>query len=375
MKRRPVTKHLHVMVVALASGGLIITATGSALAWEWDLPSFVSPPPVPTDNPMSASKVELGRRLFYDARLSRDGTMACSSCHRQEYAFAEGRSIAIGIDGDPLPRNTQPLANVAYLPVLTWANPHLDSLEVQALVPLFGLRPAEMGGGGHEEDIFDRLMRDPYYRKTFAEVFPSRPEADRLTISSALAAFQRSLTSFDSPYDRYRHGGEPDAITDVAKRGERLFFDVRLVCFQCQSGALMTDSMQMEGSRWAEVHFHDTSVRGPGAGGPLGLAAHTGRAQDARRFRTPTLRNVAVTAPYMHDGSMHDLEEVVRHYAAGRQFAQAGPSGIGPGFEITEQEVQDLVAFLESLTDETFLIDPRHANPWPKGDPVREGQK
>lgn len=343
-------------------------------AWDWDLPDFISPPPVPDDNPMSAEKVELGRHLFYDARLSRDGTMSCASCHDRARAFSDGRVTSVGIDGDRLPRNAQGLANVGYLPVLTWANPNLDSLEAHAAIPLFGKAPPEMGGGGHEAVIFDRLMEDPYYRHAFTVAFPEYSAADQTTVVRALAAFQRSLTSFDSRYDRYRHHGEDAAIGAAAKRGETLFFDLRLRCFQCHAGTLMTDNIQQEGLAWIDVGFHDIGLPSSGTDLSPGLAAHTGSPSDAHRVRTPTLRNIAVTAPYMHDGSLPDLRAVLNHYAAGGQSKRSGVSGLVRGFDITEAETADLIAFLESLTDTTFLTDPRHADPWPPDHPARMGR-
>ncbi len=194
--------------------GCAITAvwlilTGSSLEhFSWDLPSWVPRPLVPYENPMTSAKVELGRHLFYDKRMSADQSMSCASCHQQETAFTDGLSVATGITGEKGARSAMSLANVAYLPVLTWANPNLTALEVQALVPIFGEHPVEMGMVGKEKELFARLQADARYREMFLKAFPAEANQglDALyslsTVTKALASFQRSLLSFDSPYDR-----------------------------------------------------------------------------------------------------------------------------------------------------------------------------
>jgi len=234
--------------------------SASAAPFDWDLPEWAPRPPVPEDNPMSAEKVALGRQLFYDARLSADGTVACSSCHKQSRAFTDGRTTASGIDGIVGSKNAPSLANTAYFPVLTWANPHMTSLEFQSLVPLFGEEPPEMGSSGQETEIFARLSADPAYQIAFAEAFPATPEPDLFTITRALGAFQRSLLSFDSPYDQFKYGGEPDALSEAAQRGEQLFFDHKFECYHCHQGVVFTDNYQTEGSPWAETGYHNTGL-------------------------------------------------------------------------------------------------------------------
>lgn len=260
------------------------------------------PAPVPEDNPMSAAKVELGRHLFYDSRLSRDGTIACASCHDQARGFTDGRALAVGIDDTAGIRNVPGLANVGYFPVLTWGNPHMTSLEFQSLIPLFGDNPDEMGSNGREDDIFARLAGDPYYAKAFPEVFPERPAIDLFTVTRALGAFERSLISLDSPYDRFKYWGEEDALSEAAKRGEQLFFDHRFECYHCHVGVLFTDNLQTTRSALRETGNHNTglyNIDGDGAYPPraTGFYEFTGDPSDMGRFRTPSLRNVGVTAP------------------------------------------------------------------------------
>jgi cytochrome c peroxidase len=175
------------------------------------------PPVVPASNPMSAAKVELGRHLFYDKRLSVNGRQSCASCHKQELAFTDGLARAKGSTGELHPRSSMSLVNVAYAPVLTWANPTLTSLEEQALTPMFGEHPIEMGLKGHEEEVLDAVRADATYQRLFPPAFP---EVSIDTITKAIAAFERSIVSMRSPYDRYRWGGEQDAISAAAKRGE-----------------------------------------------------------------------------------------------------------------------------------------------------------
>ncbi len=357
--------------------------SGSASdVYYWNLPAWVPSPMVPADNPMTAAKVELGRHLFYDKRLSADRTMACASCHLQDKAFTDGLASATGITGQKGSRSAMALANVAYLPTLTWANPQLTALEVQALVPIFGEHPVEMGMAGKELEFFARLQADPIYGKLFAQAFPVEAGQGNgslyslSTVTKALASFQRSLLSFDSPYDHYKYGNQPNAISASAKRGENLFFGEKMECYHCHGSFTFNDNIAHARLPFAERGFHNTglyNLDGKGAypADNAGISEFTGEAADMGKFRTASLRNVAVTAPYMHDGSMATLEQVIRqHYAlAGR--AGSGTTGTSPlrseliaGFEVTDQEVADLVAFLHTLTDARFLNNPAHSNPW-----------
>jgi cytochrome c peroxidase len=165
---------LPALIAALVLGA---GATLAAEGWHWSIPDWLPPPPVPDDNPMTAAKVDLGRHLFYDARLSADGTVACASCHDQAMGFAVGRTTAIGLGGTLGHRNAPGLANVGYLPVLTWGNPLIDTLERQALIPMFGTAPVEMGGAGQEQVIFDRLSADPHLQRGLCRCLPPPPRA------------------------------------------------------------------------------------------------------------------------------------------------------------------------------------------------------
>ncbi|PTL77864.1 di-heme enzyme [Vitiosangium sp. GDMCC 1.1324] len=344
--------------------------------YEWKLPLGFPDPAVPEDNPMSTAKVELGRRLFYDKRLSANGTQSCASCHRQEYAFTDGRTTALGSTGEHHRRNSMSLANVAYAASLTWADPVVPDLEAQALVPLFGTHPVELGMAGQETLLLQRLSEDARYPKLFAQAFPEqRQPVSMASVVRAIAAFERTLLSGGSPYDRYTYGDEVDALSPSAMRGMKLFFSQRLGCLHCHRGFAFSDSVKHKLMAFPEVTFHNTNlynVDGHGAypATDQGLAEFTGKPEDMGRFRSPTLRNVAVTAPYMHDGSIATLSEVLDHYAAGGRACAQG-SGPSPyqsefiqGFTLTAEEKQDLLSFLESLTDTKFLTDPRFSDPF-----------
>ena len=351
-------------------------------SYQWDLPKWVPKPLDPSDNPTTPAKVELGRRLFYDTRLSVNRSRSCASCHHQERAFTDGLRVSPGALGHLTPRNSMSLANVAYAPVLTWSNPLLTSIERQILVPLLGQEPIELGMAGHDDELFARLRSEPLYPPLFAQAFPESDGAISLTnIVRALASFVRTLISVRSPYDRYRYEGDAQALSEPARRGEDLFFGERLECHHCHGNFNLNDSVMHERNRVGEIAFHNTGLYNiDGKGGypreSIGLAEHTGRREDMGRFKTPTLRNIAVTAPYMHDGSIATLEEVLAHYEAGGRTIHDGPNaGVGArnplkssfvkGFSLTPDERRDLIAFLESLTDRTFLTDRRFSDPWP----------
>ena len=359
--------------------------------FRWAMPAWMPAPLVPEDNPMTAAKVELGRQLFYDSRLSADGTTACASCHLQALAFTDGRTTAEGVHGSAGHRNAPSLANLGYFPTLTWANPHLDRLEIQALVPLFGTEPEEMGLTGCEDAVFARLAADPWYARALPEVFSERSAPELTIVTRALAACQRSLISIGSACDRARRGDAPGAKSPAARRGEALFFDHRLECYHCHGRLHFTDNRQTARSRVFESAYHNTGLYNLDETGAYpafgkGLAEFTGRPEDMGRLRMPSLRNVAVTAPYMHDGSVATLSEAIAHYAAGGRPIGQGPhagvgaasprkSGLLRGFTLSAAEKACLIAFLESLTDEDFLADPAFADPWPKDHPARADRR
>jgi len=368
------------LAVVVLAAGTWLWWNGRAPAYDWGIDARIPAPPVPVDNPMSVAKVELGRRLFYDRRLSVNGTMACATCHLQALAFTDGRPVSVGATGEAHPRGAMSLVNVAYASRLTWANNLLSRIEDQALIPLFSEHPVEMGMNGREDAIADLLREDPVYQRSVANVFP-RDEDPYSIINAvhAIAAFVRSIVSFDSPYDAFLRG-DPSALSPAAQRGLDLFFSERFECFHCHGGFNFTDSSTHENATIESVGFHNNglyNLDGEGAYPPdsTGLIDLTGQRRDMGRFKAPSLRNVAVTAPYMHDGSLATLDDVLDHYAAGGRVVESGPlAGDGRrspfksefvrGFELTDAERADLLAFLHALTDERVLTDERWSDPF-----------
>lgn len=263
------------------------------------------------------------------------------------------------------------LVNVAYNSTLNWADPETRRLEDQMLVPMFSMSPVEMGIAGREEEVLERLRREPRYGPLFEQAFPREPDSiDWPNIIRAIASFERTLISGDSPYDRYVFWDERERFSESARRGMELFFSDRLRCSECHSGFNLSGPVAHAGSPSPVPVFHNTALydldgRGAYPEDNRGTYEHTGAASDMGRFRAPTLRNIALTGPYMHDGSLMNLEEVIAHYAAGGR-ARGNPlkSPLLSGFEISAAETADLLAFLESLTDRGFVTDPRFESPW-----------
>ncbi len=362
-------------LISLLGCGAVDLKVDAGPGFDWQLPSGFPTPRVPFDNPMSAQKVELGRRLFYDVRLSRNRQQACGSCHQQKRAFTDGRQTGLGSTGETHPRNSQGLGNVAFQAALTWANPLITTLERQALLPLLAEHPVELGWAGAETELFDRLLADGEYATRFAAAFPEENGAITLvTITRALAAFERTLLSGNAPWDRYSRG-DASALSDSAKRGLELFNSETFECYHCHAGFNFADSVMHAGTSNPDMPFHNTglyNLDGNGAypAGNTGLFEVTGRTGDVGRFRAPSLRNVTVTAPYMHDGSVPTLRDVIEHYAAGgraqRLTGKPSPlqSELVRGFPLSEQDREDLLSFLAALTDEQFLTTESLASPF-----------
>lgn len=374
-----------VILSAVSAVGLArartVGARGNAGEYQWKLPKGFPKPRVPADNPMTSAKVYLGAFLFYDRRMSANGTESCATCHRQEFAFTDGKAQAVGSSGQLHPRGAMSLVNVAYSAALTWSNPYEHSLEHQALTPMFGDRPVELGLVGKGEAFLDVLRSDSLYRITFPAAFPGDPDPFTIqNVTKAIAAFERTIISAGSSYDRYHYGADDKAISVPAKRGEVLFFSEPLSCFRCHGGFNFSDATDFEGRRGRDIQFHNTGLYNIAGATSypapnLGIYEYTSKPEDVGKFKAPTLRNIALTAPYMHDGSAKTLDDVLDHYSAGGRAIVGSPNaGQGShnpnkdplihGFKLSAQERADLIAFLESLTDDEVIHDQRFANPW-----------
>lgn len=355
--------------------------TPGTSGYQWSLPTGFPTPKESADNPLSPAKVELGRHLFYDPRMSINQTMACASCHQPALAFTDGRATAIGATGEAHPRNSMSLTNVVYNATFNWANPVLTTPHAQALIPIFGEFPVELGWSDHETEILDRFRHDSLYQKLFAAAYPGETDpfnADR--VAKAIAAFESILISGNSPYDKATFQGNRGAMSEAARRGQELFFSERMECFHCHGGFNFSQSVNHAGTTLSQAEFHNNGLYNIGGTGdyPLdnrGLWEFTQQPSDMGRFRAPTLRNIELTAPYMHDGSIATLEEVIDHYSRGGRLIREGPlAGDGAknpfkselivSFSLTPQEKQDVIAFFQSLTDWEFLCDPRFADPF-----------
>jgi len=357
------------MGCGVASCGLALTrnAADTVAAYNWKLPPGFPIPLVPADNPMSAAKVQLGRRLFSERRLSLNGAYACESCHQRQLAYTDGRPVALGATGERTRRSAMSLANVAYNVSYGWSDPSIGTLEAQMLRPLFSEHPIEMGLRHHEAQVVATLAGDAGYRTAFAEAFPD--DAAPVSIAhviKAIAAFERTLISGRSAFDRFVFDDDQSALSPRARHGMELFYSTRSGCEQCHFGLNFCGPLRYQGHAKAQplmanTGLYDLDGHGAYPARDRGLIEQTHDPADMGKMRVPSLRNVALTAPYMHDGSLATLEEVIDHYVevGGRHYAHnRARTYIDPRLRpllLSPQERSDLVAFLESLTDPEFV--------------------
>lgn len=382
MKQQSIRRRVFRLALYCLSSGFLFGcgSDDEPAGWQWNLPAGFPEPVVPEDNPMSEEKAELGRHLFYDTRLSGNETQSCASCHQPALAFTDGRARGLGSTGELHPRGAMSVVNTGYATTLTWANPNMESFEIQARSPLFGDFPVELGIVDVEE-MLARLRADASYQEMFPAAFPD--EADPFTeanVLKALGTFQRTLISGNAPMDKHTFQGDSSEVSEAALRGADLFFTERLECFHCHGGFNFSDQITHTGTVGDSKPFHNNAlynIDGNGAYPPdnIGLMEFTGVPTHMGRFKAPSLRNIELTAPYMHDGSIASLEEVLDHYSRGGRLIRSGPfagdgslspikSGFISGFSLTEQERSDVLEFFQSLTDWEFICDPRIQDPF-----------
>lgn len=314
-------------LIGAGAAGLMLAAASYAVEpqWQWPtLPAAVAPPALPADNVMNAAKVALGRRLFYDPALSANGSLSCAECHQQARGFTDGLPTHPGVTGEMGVRNVPGLANVGWRTGLTWADDSVTTLETQAMVPMTGEHPVEMGMKGGEDEVARRLAADPCYRTLFIHAFPAQAgRIDFKRVTAALGAFQRTMIAFDTPYDR-------GAMNAQALKGQQAF--IAAGCASCHGGPHFTDDA---------LHYVGTAKPSEPDGSAYGgTSPPPGFVPPPERFRTPGLRNVAVTGPWLHDGSATSLDVAIRRHAAA---------------QLVGVDMSALLVFLESLTDERFL--------------------
>jgi len=354
--------------------------------YAWNLPSGVPQPRNPAENCMSEAKVELGRHLFYDKRLSGNETMSCASCHQQQFAFTDRKITPNGIapPNHILVRNSQQLGNVAYNTKLTWINPNMTSLETQVRVPLFADSPTELGLSGNA--YLGKLTNQSYYRDMFRSAFGGGTEnITEQNLRYALSVFQRSMLTFNSPYDKFTRG--QGSLSANAIAGADIFFGETAECFHCHGGFNFTDTATHSNSGVAEFGYHDNGIHSTTFYNGLssdkrGLYDITGLASDVGRVKAPSLRNVALTYPYMHDGSFtctvanpvtqptlcaqEALDNIIlNNYMAGGSSPSNKDPTLIRSFILTALQRQQLVEFLMSLTDTDFISNPSLSNPRP----------
>lgn len=308
----------------------------------------VHPLNLPWDNPLTVEGVALGRKLFYEKAFSDDHTMSCATCHRQEHAFTDPRTFSIGTNGAVGRRNAMPIMNAVWDHFFFW-DARAMSLELQAFKPVVD----------HNEMrntwpvVAERLAADPEYPPLFEKAF-GPGMIDSLHIVYAIAQFERTLLSFNSRFDDFYFRGQTSALTEQEQRGLDLFIG-EAHCNDCHMLPLL----------------HDHSVRNNGLGpdpNDAGLFEVSGVEAHRWRFKTPSLRNVEVTAPYMHNGRMATLEEVVTFYANSVRtdmptLDEHMQPWVWGQIDLSADEQADLVAFLRSLTDQRFLTDPAFSDP------------
>ena len=321
-----------ILLIAIAGCGSVESTPDDPVALSLDVPATFDPVPMPELNPVTAAKVALGERLFFDTILSRDRTVSCASCHDPDHAFADPRPLSLGVDNRVGIRNSMSLVNVAYQDLLFWDGGAL-SLENQALAPIEDDREMD----AELDTLLARLNAEPSYSMEFQDVFGG--PASIATMTQALASFQRTIRTVDSRFDRYLDGATSE-LTDREIRGLQVF-NGKAGCADCHAGVLLTTQ-----------EFANNGLSP--AGSDSGRARITLNPDDFGRFKVPSLRNVSLTAPYMHDGRFRSLEEVVTHYNTGGSGVRGQDDRIHP-LDLSQSEMSDLIAFLNALTDESIV--------------------
>jgi cytochrome c peroxidase len=328
-------------------------------------------------NPFSKKKAALGRYLFYDRRLSINNTKACATCHAQEFSFTDSYARSIGALGDLHQRNAKPLINLVFERYLTSADSTLHYPEQQIARPMFNEHPIEMGWKGNEELILQRIASDKFYQIQFNVTFPG--EKGPITvknIQSCISSFVKSIFSLGSAYDRYNRG-DLSALSESQKRGMALFTSDRLKCSRCHSGVNFSRPKEQQAFPFFNTGLYNIDGKGGYPFSDPGLYSFTLCQSDMGKFRVPTLRNLAFTAPYFHDGSAATLSDVIDVYEQGGRNILQGElkgdgrmnpykSGLISGFTLNSRERADLLSFLICLSDSSVITNPAYANPFQK---------
>ncbi len=310
---------------------------------------------------IAAAKIALGRWLFFDNRLSYNQQKSCASCHDPKFCFSDGYRTSAGTDGFNVKHNAPSLINVVFLHNLTWADSSIHELAQQMRNPMFNDDPRELGIKGHENLVLSSIAGDLYYQKAFKEAYPNQTTPIQLeNIINAIAAYETTLTSFNSKYDHYLKG-DKKALNAQELAGLKLYQSERLHCASCHDNPTLSQHQDLE--------YANTGLYNLAGNYPLedqGLFDITRNLEDRGKFRIPSLKNVMITAPYTHNGSVETISEMIDIYAAGGRTISDGPfkgngtkhpnkSNLIKGFQLSSLEKQQLLTFLNALTDTSNL--------------------
>lgn len=307
-----------------------------------DVPSWFPKMEIPAENQLTQARVDLGRKLFYEPLLSLDSSISCSSCHLQEKAFTDGRLLSLGVDDAIGMRNAPTLANIGFAPYF-FHDGGVLTLELQSQQPIFSVDEMRFSIAG----FLQRIANDQEYKRMFQEAYGREPDA--FGITRAIASFERTLISGNSRFDQYEYQGISDALSASEIRGRELFFSSQAKCSSCHEPPLFTNYAFENIGLY--LNYADS-----------GRARISHLEEDKGKFKVPTLRNIELTGPYMHDGSFQTLQEVIEHFNTGGVGHPNQSEDVKP-LNLTEEQKADLVAFLSTLTDQAFIIDQRLSDP------------
>ena len=292
----------------------------------------------PADNPMTPEKIALGRKLFFDKRLSVNNEVSCASCHLPELAFTDNKKVSEGVEGRKTQRNSPSVLNAGMLPTAMF-DAHLPTLEQQVIVPIQEHVEMDM----NMINLIEKLRAVEEYQSAAKSIF--NREFDAWVLTRAISAYERSLVSTNSPFDQFYYSKKKNAISDSQKRGWKLFSE-KLYCLECHPAPQFTTHLPINNGLYADF------------GEDKGRFRIHNDSTDIGKFKVPLLRNIELTGPYMHDGSMSSLYDVINHYASGGKEHVNKDSRITP-FVLTSDEKEDLFNFLISLTDTSYMVDYR----------------
>ncbi|TAH07237.1 MAG: di-heme enzyme [Sphingobacteriia bacterium] len=322
-------------------------------------------------NNTSSAKIELGRFLFYDTKLSYNNTKSCSSCHDPKYAFSDGYRRSSGADGYAVRRNAPSLINTKFLTAYTWGDSSIHRFESQLIFPFFNDDPKELGWRKNDKELLLRFLASPVYQRIFQKAFPTQKQPINIqNIFTALIAFENQLVSFNAPYDAFLKGNKY-ALNEQAQKGMSLFYSEKLACGACHIWQQANPVKPV----YANTGLYNIDGKNNYPDSDEGLFIQTGNIADKGFFRVPSLRNILLTAPYTHDGSVATIDELIRIYErGGRKIITGVLAGDGKnnrhksklikGFILSDEERLALISFLDAFTDTSFLQKKNLLNPF-----------